>query len=120
MASFSAVASDEGKIANDEDNIFGGHGDDPGFLVALTGSAMDGFAGTIKVGVDPTATAAEGGMDGGAGGGPPGSPGSSPPPGGPPRWPMRHATVWWVTRGARRFSDALRTVSGPSQVSAIG
>jgi protocatechuate 3,4-dioxygenase beta subunit len=72
-------SSDQGKITNDEDNIFGEHGDEPGFLVALDGSAADGFTGTITVGVDPTAVAAEGGMDGGAGGGPPGGPGGTPP-----------------------------------------
>ncbi|MEA2531690.1 MAG: hypothetical protein QOG89_3334 [Thermomicrobiales bacterium] len=75
-----ARSSENGKITNDEDNIFGEHGDEPGFLVALTGSAAAGFAGTITVGVDPTATAVEGGMEGGAGGRPPGG---SPPAGGP-------------------------------------
>lgn len=78
-----ARSSEDGKLTNDQDNIFGDHGDDPGFLVALEGSAADGFAGTITVGVDPSAVAAEGGMDGGAGGRP-GGPGGPPPGGGPP------------------------------------
>src|SRR6185503_17936101 len=47
-----ARTSQDGKITNDEDNIFGEHGDEPGFLVELTGSAADGFSGTILVGVD--------------------------------------------------------------------
>ncbi|MGH2558980.1 MAG: DUF3500 domain-containing protein, partial [Thermomicrobiales bacterium] len=75
-------SSVEGKIGNDEDNIFGEHGDEPGFLLDLTGSVDEGFVGAIIVGVDPTAVAAEGGMEGGAGG----RPGGTPPggPGGPP------------------------------------
>jgi protocatechuate 3,4-dioxygenase beta subunit len=81
-----ARSSKDGKITNDEDNIFGDHGDDPGFLVELSGAAGEGFTGAITVGVDPTAQAAEGGMDGGAGGGP-GGPGGSPPAGGPPGQP---------------------------------
>lgn len=86
-----ARTSEGGKLTNDQDNIFGEHGDEPGFLVELTGSASEGFTGTITVGVDPTAVSAEGGMDGGAGGGPTaegpgGGPGGTPPggPGGPP------------------------------------
>jgi protocatechuate 3,4-dioxygenase beta subunit len=63
--------SEQGKIENDADNIFGDHGDEPGFLVALDGSAADGFSGTITIGVDPTVVATEGGMDGGPGGPPP-------------------------------------------------
>lgn len=77
-----ARSSEDGKLTNDEDNIFGEHGDEPGFLVALTGSVTDGFVGTITVGVDPSKVAAEGGADGGAGGRPPG-----PPPGGTPGGP---------------------------------
>ena len=69
--------SDQGHITNDEDTIFGDHGDEPGFLVDVTGSVTEGLAGTITVGVDPSATASDGGFDGGAGGGPPGGP----PPG---------------------------------------
>ena len=76
-------SSEEGKLTNDDDNIFGEHGDEPDFLLALTGSAADGFTGTITVGVDPTAIAAEGGTEGGAGGGP-GGPGGPPPGGTPP------------------------------------
>ena len=81
-----ARSSEEDKLTNDQDNIFGEHGDEPGFLVAVTGSAADGFTGTITVGIDRTAVAAEGGMGGGAGGGPPGDPGGTPPGGfgGPP------------------------------------
>ena len=76
-------SNEEGKLTNDEDNIFGEHGDEPGFLMETTGSVTDGL-----IGVDPTATSAEGGMDGGAGGGPGGSPpaggpGGAPPEGGP-------------------------------------
>ncbi len=55
-----ARSSDDGKIANDEDNIYGDHGDEPGFLLALTGSVDEGFTGTITVGVDPAAVAVEG------------------------------------------------------------
>ena len=80
-----ARTSEEGKLTNDEDNIFGEHGDEPGFLLELTGSPDEGFVGTIAVGVDPTAIASEGGMEGGPGGGP-GGPGGTPPGGfgGPP------------------------------------
>ena len=82
-----ARASDEGHIFNDEDNIFGEHGDEPGFLVETGGSVTDGLTGMITIGVDPNATAAEGGSDGGAGGRPGtppgGGPGEGPPPGGP-------------------------------------
>ena len=52
-----ARSSEDGKIANQEDNIFGDHGDDPGFLVELTGSVADGLTGEITVGIDPTAAA---------------------------------------------------------------
>ena len=75
-------SNEEGKLTNDEDNIFDEHGDEPGFLMETTGSVTDGLIGTIVIGVDPTATSAEGGMDGGAGGGP-GGPGGEPPEGGP-------------------------------------
>ena len=80
-------SSEQGKIENDADNIFGDHGDEPGFLVALEGSAAAGFTGTITIGVDPTAAASEGGTDGGAGGAPPQGGEGGPPPdgqGGPP------------------------------------
>ena len=78
---------EEGKLTNDAENIFGERGDEPGFLVALTESAGDGFPGAITVGVDPIGTTPEGGSDGGAGGGPGGpSPDGTPPGGfrGPP------------------------------------
>lgn len=78
-----ARSSEEGKIGNEEDNIFGEHGDEPGFLMQVSGSVADGLVGTITVGVDPAAIAAEGGSDGAAGGGPGGSPPAS-GPGGPP------------------------------------
>lgn len=78
-----ARSSEEGKLTNDEDNIFGEHGDEPGFLLELTGSVDEGFMAAITVGVDPTKIAAEGGMDGGAGGRP-GDPGGPPPGDGPP------------------------------------
>ena len=61
----SARDSEEGKLTNDKDTIFGDHGDEPGFLVALEGTVDAGLAGAITIGVDPSATAAEGGMDGG-------------------------------------------------------
>jgi protocatechuate 3,4-dioxygenase beta subunit len=84
-----ARSSEDGRIGNEEDNIFGEHGDEPGFLVELTGSPADGFTGTITVGVDPTAIATEGGTEGGPGGpgGPPGGPGGTPPGGPPPGGP---------------------------------
>jgi hypothetical protein len=79
-----ARSSEDGKIGNEADNIFGEHGDEPGFLVALEGVAAAGLGGRITVGVDPTAVATEGGSEGGAGGRPPGPPPDGTPPGGPP------------------------------------
>jgi protocatechuate 3,4-dioxygenase beta subunit len=60
-----ARSSEEGRLTNDQDNIFGDHGDEPGFLLTLEGSASEGFTGTITVGVDPAAIASEGGAGGG-------------------------------------------------------
>ena len=86
-----ARPSDQGHITNDEDTIFGDHGDERGFLVAVTGSVDAGLTGTITVGVDPSrSVSSEGGFDGGAGGSPPagrpppGGFGGTPPAGGPP------------------------------------
>ncbi len=84
-----ARTSEEGHITNDEDNIFGEQGDEPGFLMTVTGSVDEGLTGTITVGVDPTrSVSTEGGFDGRAGGTPPGGgpggPGGTPPAGGPP------------------------------------
>lgn len=66
---------------NDDDNILGDHDDEPGFLIELSplveGMIEDGFIGTIVIGVDPTVTPSEAGMDGGPGAG-------GPPQGGPP------------------------------------
>ncbi len=75
--------SSQGHITNDEDNIFGDHGDEPGFLVEIDGDVTSGFSGMIVVGVDPTQEAVEAGGGGGMGG--PGAPGGSGEgPGGPP------------------------------------
>jgi hypothetical protein len=72
--------NEEGKLTNEEDTIFGDHGDEPGFLVAVDGSVDAGLTGVITIGADPTAVAAEGGSDGGGGGAPPdGGPGGPPP-----------------------------------------
>jgi hypothetical protein len=87
-----ARSSEDGRIGNEEDNIFGEHGDEPGFLLELTGSVDEGFTGAIVIGVDPAAVATEGGMEGGPGGpggappggAPPGGPGGAPPDGTPP------------------------------------
>jgi protocatechuate 3,4-dioxygenase beta subunit len=77
--------ADQGHITNDEDNIFGEHGDEPGFLMEVTGSISDGLVGAITVGVDPTRSiTVEGGFDGRAGGTAPGGPSGTPPEGGPP------------------------------------
>ncbi len=58
------------RTTNDEDNIFGDHEDEPGFLVDLTplteGSVADGYLATITIGVDPVATPT--GSSGGPGG----------------------------------------------------
>jgi protocatechuate 3,4-dioxygenase beta subunit len=71
-----ARSSEQDKITNSQDNIFGDHGDEPGFLVTLDGSAAAGFTGTITIGIDLSAVATEGAMDGG---GQPGGPGGTPP-----------------------------------------
>lgn len=76
-----ARSSNRGHITNAQDNILDGHADEPGFLVALTGSVDQGFVGTIALGVDPSAVATASGQSGGPGGGPPGGPGGSPPSG---------------------------------------
>ena len=48
------------RTTNDDDNIFGDHEDEPGFLVTLTpiaeGSVNDGYLATVAIGVDPSAT----------------------------------------------------------------
>jgi protocatechuate 3,4-dioxygenase beta subunit len=76
---------DSQRLRNDADNILGDHADEPGFLLALTGSVDEGFVGTITIGVDPTATPSGvgvgGGGDGGNGGPPSGGPGGTPPQG---------------------------------------
>lgn len=70
------------RTRNDSDNIFGEHGDEPGFLLELEmideADMAAGMIASITVGVDPSATPAEGGMDG-AGGPPPGEGGAPPP-----------------------------------------
>jgi protocatechuate 3,4-dioxygenase beta subunit len=47
------------RATNDEDGIIADHADEPGFMVALTplteGTIVDGFLGTITLGVDPNA-----------------------------------------------------------------
>jgi protocatechuate 3,4-dioxygenase beta subunit len=78
-----ARQSDSDRTTNDQDGILGDHDDDPSFMVEVEGSVEDGLVGTITVGVDPTATASEGGTDGSAGGGPPGGNGTPPDGGGP-------------------------------------
>lgn len=77
-----ARTSQDGHIVNEQDNIFGDHGDEPGFLVEITGTATDGLAGTITLGVDPTATPSEGAAGGAPGGGGPGGGPNGTPPGG--------------------------------------
>lgn len=67
-------SSEEGLITNDDDGIFGDHGDEPGFLVEWSGSAEAGIVGTILVGVDSTATSGQGMGGGGQGGGSAGPP----------------------------------------------
>jgi protocatechuate 3,4-dioxygenase beta subunit len=66
------------RTVNEGDNILGDHEDDPGFIVAITGSVNEGYTGTIWIGVDPEATPDAGG--GGGQGGPP--QGGDRPPGG--------------------------------------
>jgi protocatechuate 3,4-dioxygenase beta subunit len=63
--------SSQGHITNDEDSIFGDHGDEPGFLVDIAGDVATGLTGTITVGVDPTQEAVQAGGPGGPAGGPP-------------------------------------------------
>ncbi len=53
-----ARESDQGRIHNAQDNIFNGHGDEPGFLLDLSGFVDEGLIGTITVGVDPSAVSA--------------------------------------------------------------
>ncbi len=79
------------RLRNEEDNIFGDHGDEPGFLLALNpvteGSLEAGFVGEITVGVDPEALPAPVGGPDGRPSHPTGGPGGPPPKGesgGPP------------------------------------
>ena len=89
-----AGRDDAERLRNDDDTIFGEHGDEPGFQLSLTpvteGSPGDGFVGTITIGVDPEATPNPVGGDGrpsnqgGDGGPPPGGPPPGEPDGTPP------------------------------------
>ena len=70
------------RTTNAQDNILGGHLDEPGFLVALEPLAGDplasGFRGVVTIGVDSATTPGAAGF-GGPGGPPPGGPGGTPP-----------------------------------------
>ena len=77
-----AGRDDAQRPRNEDDNILGDRLDEPGFLVALeplgADALVDGYLGTITIGVDSTATPEPTGM------GSPGGPGGTGGAGGPP------------------------------------